>query len=171
MHLQEKNFDSFTNGSDSMNTEEMIAFLEHLDSCNFCLEQMLQSEEQQESITAPLYLKEQILKKTSSLDVQTAKAISATSYKMQLLYCGLRTGIGVIAALFLLFFIGQTDFSALQPSLAVQTEVSGDVPDHREYPSHLYRFSQTLNNGISDSSRKLTDYLNDFSNKILNGGK
>ncbi len=166
MHFQDKDFDSFENNT--MSTEEMITFLEHLDNCSFCLEQMLHNEEQMESIPAPVYLKEQILHKTFSPNIQASKAVSSTSYKMQMLYCGLRTGIGVIAALFLLFFIGQTDFSAIQPRLSTQTEAPRKISDRHE---HLYHFSQGLSDGISDGSRKLTNYLNDFSNKLLNGGK
>ena len=54
MHFQDKDFDSFENNT--MSTEEMITFLEHLDNCSFCLEQMLHNEEQMESIPAPVYL-------------------------------------------------------------------------------------------------------------------
>ena len=40
MHIEEDSIKNFS-GHDSMDTEEMIAFLEHLDQCDFCLSKML----------------------------------------------------------------------------------------------------------------------------------
>ena len=43
MHIQETSLKKFTD-SDAVTTEEMIDFLEHLDQCDFCLEQMIEEE-------------------------------------------------------------------------------------------------------------------------------
>ena len=40
MHISEKEKQNFRDGN--MTTEDTIAFLEHLDSCDFCLEQLVQ---------------------------------------------------------------------------------------------------------------------------------
>ena len=41
MHVREKSLNKITD-SDTVSTEEMIAFLEHLDQCDFCLDQMIE---------------------------------------------------------------------------------------------------------------------------------
>lgn len=169
MHIQDKSLKAFEDNT--MDTDEMIAFLEHLDSCDFCLEEMLCREQQTPDITTPAYLKEQILDKAASTEVQAYKAVSTASYQMQRFYHGLRTATGIIAALFLLFTIGQMDFTEIQPHLVVQKEVQR-IPDSRtEYKSYLYDFSMELSNGLSDGSRKMSDYLSKLSNKLINGGK
>lgn len=58
MHIDNRDWQSFQ--ENTMNTQDMIAFLEHLDKCDFCLEQMLQQENNMDSPT-PGYLKEQIM--------------------------------------------------------------------------------------------------------------
>ena len=78
----------------------MIAFLEHLDQCDFCLDQMIEEEIRNTDQPAPDYLAEQILNRAAAPDVQAAKAVRTTSRKMQLFYYGLRTATGMIAALF-----------------------------------------------------------------------
>lgn len=169
MHIQDNDLKAFT--ENTMDTDEMIAFLEHLDNCDFCLEEMLCREQQLPDIATPAYLKEQILDKAASTEVQASKAVSTASYRMQRFYHGLRTATGIIAALFLLFTIGQMDFAEIQPHLVIQREVQR-IPDNRmEYKSYLYDFSMELSNGLSDGSRKMTDYLSKLSNKLINGGK
>ena len=64
MHIEEDSIKNFS-GHDSMDTEEMIAFLEHLDQCDFCLSKMLEEESLNSEISAPDYLTEQILQRGS----------------------------------------------------------------------------------------------------------
>lgn len=90
MHVQDKTLEKFSD-NDKMNTEEMIAFLEHLDQCDFCLEQMIENESRTREVSAPDYLSEQILQRASAPDIQAARAVRRTSRKMQLFYYGLRT--------------------------------------------------------------------------------
>mgnify|MGYP000526682474 CR=1 FL=1 len=110
MHVREKSLNKITD-SNTVSTEEMIAFLEHLDQCDFCLDQMIEEEIRNTDQPAPDYLAEQILNRAAAPDVQAAKAVRTTSRKMQLFYYGLRTATGMIAALFLLFVIQQADLS------------------------------------------------------------
>lgn len=60
MHIPQDKLQKFQDGA--MNTDEMIHFLEHIDQCDFCLEQLLQDEETS-SEHAPAYLQDKILKK------------------------------------------------------------------------------------------------------------
>ena len=58
MHIPQDELQKFQDGT--MNTDEMIHFLEHIDQCDFCLEQLLQDEETS-SEHAPAYLQDKIL--------------------------------------------------------------------------------------------------------------
>ena len=42
MHINKKDLIEFDNGN--MNTQEVIEFLSHLDHCDFCLDQMMEQE-------------------------------------------------------------------------------------------------------------------------------
>lgn len=169
MHIQETSLKKFTD-SDAVTTEEMIDFLEHLDQCDFCLEQMIEEEIQNTCQPAPDYLAEQILNRAAAPDVQAAKAVRTTSRKMQLFYYGLRTATGVIAALFLLFVIQQADFSTFSRVSMPEFDKSAVYTEDSAHPETLSRLSQNISTGLSHSSDKLSDYMRNFSNKILNGG-
>lgn len=85
-----------------MNTDEMIHFLEHMEQCDFCLDELLQNEDAA-SEYAPSYLQDEILKKAASPEVQASRKIHETAYWMKLLCAGLRTAVGMGVALIMLF--------------------------------------------------------------------
>ncbi|MDO4273799.1 MAG: hypothetical protein Q4D16_09020 [Eubacteriales bacterium] len=167
MHIDKNDFKNFQ--GNAMDTQDMIAFLEHLDQCSFCLDQFIHEEEETCSLTTPVYLKEQILAKATSPEVKAAKSASDTSRRMQLFYYSLRTAAGVVAALFLLFSVSQIDFTSIQATPSVQTEAH--QPSARPGSSYVSDFTQGIGKGISDGAKRFTNYLSDFSNKIVNGGK
>lgn len=168
MHISQDEIKKFQD--DSMSIEEMIAFLEHMDDCDYCLEQVLNYEKDSD-IQAPAYMKEQILTKAATPIVQTGKTLTTASYRMQLFCCGLKTAAGVLMALFLLFSVSEVDFASIAPESGIFTEFPEmpSLPEKRS--SHLYDFSQNLNQGLTEGSKTLNNYLNVFSNKIINGGK
>lgn len=169
MHIDDENLEKFENNA--MNTEDMVAFLEHLDTCDFCLQQFIKNTEQAGSkLTTPVYLKEQILAKAKSPGVKAAKTTAATSRRMQLFYYSLRTAAGVVAALLLLFTIGQMDFESLRSQTVTTAETQWE-PQRSPSRNRMYDFSRELGQGLSEGTGKVTDYLSEFSNKILNGGK
>ena len=100
MHIPSDELQKFRDGA--MNTDEMIHFLEHMEQCDFCLEQMIQDEETS-SEHAPAYLQDEILKKAASPEIQTSRKIHETAYWMKLLCTGLRTAVGMGVALIMLF--------------------------------------------------------------------
>ncbi len=169
MHIQNKTLENFSD-NDKIDTDEMIAFLEHLEQCDFCLEQMIQEESKASKTAAPDYLSEQILQRASAPDIQTARIVHNTSRKMQLFYYGLRTATGVIAALFLLFTIQRIDFRSLRTfSYSKAQEYSADTQP--EHPSaNISRFTKHMNSGFSQKFNAGFDYIEDFSNKLFNGG-
>ena len=149
----------------------MIAFLEHLDQCDFCLDQMIEEEIRNTDQPAPDYLAEQILNRATAPDVQAAKAVRTTSRKMQLFYYGLRTATGMIAALFLLFVIQQADLSTFFRSF--YSGIRQICHPHRSQrpPGNTFTAGHRIFLAeLSRSSDKLTGYIRNFSNKILNGG-
>ena len=80
MHINKKDLIEFDNGN--MNTQEVIEFLSHLDHCDFCLDQMMEQEDNSTD-TAPSYLMEQILDKADSGEVQLARAANQASRKIR----------------------------------------------------------------------------------------
>ena len=134
MHIQKKSMDIFEQ-NDKMSTSEMIAFLEHLEQCDFCLEQMLEGEENSApTATAPAYLREEILEKAASFDAQPSKIIRTASRRTQLFHYRLRTAAGVAAALVLLFLSGHVDFTPPRPVPAEQ------ISDYlRSFPNKIFK--------------------------------
>ena len=164
MHIDKNDLIEFDNGT--MNEQELIEFLSHLNHCDSCLDQMIE-QENHSPVTAPSYLAEQIMDKAISSEVQFARAANKASRKVQLLRYGLQTAAGVAAALLLLFSIPDIDFSELRSNYSsVQSERT--VPEHN---SQLYDFSRGINQSICDGTSSLVQYISDFSSKIMNGGK
>ena len=164
MHIDNEDLIKFENGN--MTENEMIKFLTHLDHCDFCLNQIMQ----QESVSpdaAPAYLADQILQKADSTEIQLARAANKVSRKMQLLRYSLQTAAGVAAALFLLFSVPEIDFSSAKPSYQSQTE--HPAPDRES--NRLYNFTRDIGEAIGCGTDSVAQYLNNFSSKLMNGGK
>lgn len=164
MHIPENELEKFQNGT--MNTDEMIHFLEHMDQCDFCLEQMIQ-DEKTASEQAPSYLQEEILKKASSPEVKVSRKIHETTYGMKLFCAGLRTAVGMGVALAMLFSVSQADFTTLQTSRNAPSKISSSF----DFGSDLNHFSDQISSRLSSHSQKISDNLEKFTNKIINGGK
>ena len=164
MHIPQDELQKFQDGT--MNTGEMIYFLEHIDQCDFCLEQLLQDEETS-SEHAPAYLQDKILKKAASPEVQTSRKIHETAYWMKLLCTGLRTAVGMGVALIMLFSVSQTDFTALHTSPETKAKISSSL----DIGFNLSQLSRKVGSQLSENPQNISDNLSDLTNKIINGGK
>lgn len=164
MHIPQDELQKFQNGT--MNTEEMIHFLEHMEQCDFCLEQLIQDEESV-SEHAPSYLQDEILKKAASPEIQTSRKIHETAYWMKLFCAGLRTAVGMGVALIMLFSVSQTDLTTLHPSQETRIKISSSF----NIGSGLNWISGQVGSHLYEHSHKISDNLNDLTNKIINGGK
>ena len=164
MHINKKDLIEFDNGN--MNTQEVIEFLSHLDHCDFCLDQMME-QENNSTDTAPSYLMEQILDKADSGEVQLARAANQASRKIRLLHYSLQPAAGVIVALLLLFSIPTLDFPSLPQDTSSQIDQT--LPEHED--SRLYQFTRELGQNIGDGTSSFIKSISDFSSKLLNGGK
>ena len=164
MHISQNELQKFQDGT--MNTDEMIHFLEHMEQCDFCLEQLIQDEETS-SEHAPAYLQDEILKKAASPEVQTSRKIHETAYWMKLLCAGLRTAVGMGVALIMLFSVSQTEFTVLHPSPETNVKISSSL----DIGSGLNQLSREVGSQLSEHSQKISNNLNELTNKIINGGK
>lgn len=84
MHIPQDELQKFQSGT--MDTEEMIHFLEHMEQCDFCLDQLLQ-EEETASAPAPSYLQGRNYEKASSPEVtasrKSAKPLTGSGFSVQ----------------------------------------------------------------------------------------
>ena len=149
MHINSNDLNNFQN--EEMNTDEIIAFLEHMKHCDYCLNQ-LADEYTDHASSAP--------------DIQIQKTAANATYKMRFFYEGLRTVVGVVLALVMLFSLGQMDF--VSPQLPQSTAKSSET--RREIRTSLRNFSNGITDGISDAPQKVVNYINSISNTITNGG-
>lgn len=147
MHIPQDELQKFQDGT--MNTDEMIHFLEHMEQCDFCLDELLQNED------------------AASPEVQASRKIHETAYWMKLLCAGLRTAVGMGVALIMLFSVSQTDFTALHPSPETKVKISSSL----DIGSGLNQLSMQVGSQLSEHSQKISNNLNDLTNKIINGGK
>ena len=164
MHINNNDLEKFQN--DVMNTDEMISFLEHLDQCDYCLEQLIEHSEQDTQTVAPAYMKETIMKRATAPDTRARKAAVDTTHKMRIFYEGLRTVVGVALALVMLLSLGQANFFTPQvPKSATEATAA-----RQEARSSLRSFSNSLTDGLCSGSQKLAEYISNLSNTITNGG-
>ena len=137
MHINSNDLNNFQN--EEMNTDEIIAFLEHMNHCDYCLNQLV-DEYTDHASSAPAYLKGTIMERVTAPDIQIQKTAADATYKMRFFYEGLRTVVGVVLALVMLFSLGQMDF--VSPQLPQSTAKSSET--RREIRTSLRNFS----NGI-----------------------
>lgn len=164
MHINNNDLHNFEN--DVMNTNDMIAFLEHIDQCDFCLEQLIEHQTHETENIAPVYMKDAIMKRATAPNTQVQKVTLETTHKMKLFYEGLRTVVGVALALIMLFSLGQAElFSPQAPKSTAQTTAA-----RQEAKTSFHNFSSGITDGLSDGSQKIVDCINSISNTISNGG-
>ena len=164
MHINDNDLNDFQRGT--MNTNETILFLEHLNQCDYCLEQLIEQSEQETQIAAPADMKETILKRAAAPVIQFQKTAVDTTHKMRLFYEGLRTVVGVTLALVMLFGLGQADFLTSQTPKSATESVAARQKARDSFRS----FSEDFTDGLCNGPQKLADYINTLSNTITNGG-
>ena len=163
MHINNNDLSTFQN--EEMNTDELIAFLEHLDTCDYCLEQLM-NDQQIASAAAPAYMKETIMNRAAAPDTLVQKTAVDATHKMHLFYEGLRTVVGVVLALVMLFSLGQINW--MSPQIPQSAAKSAEA--RRESRTSFRNFSDGIADGLTDGSQKVVDSINSISNTITNGG-
>ena len=167
MHINDRELEQFHDNK--LNTATTMNFLEHLEHCDHCLDQIIQ--ETEAGLTyAPGYLEKQILQKASSLEIQTEKSVRETSRRMLRFWEGVRTAIGMAAALLLLFGISQPNWSSLitkrTPTALESTTSCRNSTSGRE----LQAFTNELNEQLYNKADNIGNFLSSISSKTINGG-
>lgn len=148
MHIQDEEFNKFHEGV--MEPERIVYILEHTKNCDYCAERLMNMNSD-EMLVTPTYLKDKMIKRTQMLDVKAEVQIKATSKNIQLLLYGLKTTAAVLGALLILFSVGHINTSNYIETL--DTNITSSWCDK------LY-----------DKSNNVVDMMNEYSNKIINGG-
>lgn len=152
-HITKERFDNWQQGK--LNSIQEQEFLKHTGTCTFCAEKFGNWMEEELAMEPPLYLQEEISKRTRQLDVQTALKVKQTSKKVQLFMYSLRVGLAVIASIFLLMVTANVqrtnvEFPVGQPSWKENDESSVGLIDK-------------LNQG----SNSVTNTLNEMTNGLF----
>lgn len=112
-HITKEIFDCWQQGK--LNRKQEEEFLAHVGKCTFCAEQFAAFMEENLA-EPPVYLEEEIVRRTKQLDVQAAIKVKQTSKQMQLMMYSLRVGLGVAASIFLLTITGSVQKTDLNVS-------------------------------------------------------
>lgn len=144
--------DLFTFKHNLMNPQEMKLFLEHISSCLYCSEQFADCMVD-ETITAPMDLKANILKATRRPNIQITTKIKETSKRMQLLLYSLKVGTATIGALILLLLtINSSNHSTVWDS---QKDIPTNEKNTVSLTSTIRKNVNHLNNNILDFSNTI----------------
>lgn len=126
--------------------------LEHLVSCDFCVEQFADYIEAQELLAAPRYLKEDILKRSHQFEVQIVAKSNQVSKKLELFYYTLKVGFAAVFAI---------AFLAIAPSLtspAFPTPIAYGPVSQSQEPRPFSR--------LFDGALRITDKLSDLAGQL-----
>lgn len=148
MHLSDKQLIRFH--QNRMDVDEMLPFLEHIGQCTHCAGRLSSLDDPH--MIAPSYLKEEIVERSSQLDIQTSLQIKRVSKNMQLFYYSLRTAAAMAVALFLLFAVNQASFQSGPPQFTPPKAPSLATSE------------------LSSTGKQVLNTLNDFTSKLLYGG-
>jgi len=145
MHTEKDQLSSFH--QEQMERDDIKAFLEHITECDDCMERMIAHEEKN-SIPAPVYLKEQIIKRSQMPDMIVVKQVQKTSKQLQLFLFGCKTAAAVVGALLLLFTVTRFDEVGI---------MQGDQ-------------LSVLAAGMEQQGDRAAQWFDEYSNWMINGG-
>lgn len=154
-HISEEMWDALQ--TDSIGQKDFVNILQHTCTCTGCAQRLAQSMETEDNIRhqPPTYLKDEIIKRTRQLNIQTAVTVKRTSRQIQLMIYSLKVGMAVVVSVLILGFtsnLQDIQFSQLERPKRVERE-------------------ESVTDKMSGAMNGITDILNDFSNHILKGGK
>lgn len=115
--------------------------LEHLLSCEFCLEQFADRIEAGQMLTAPRNMKAAILERSQKPDVQVIAKSNHASKRLQLFYYSLKVSFAAACALGLLIWSPQLPIIQRTPP----TFIEEDFSFSDQFFQHTRNFSDTIN--------------------------
>lgn len=148
-HITKEMFDCWQQGT--LESSQEALFLEHIEICTFCAEKFGTWMEKS-LMEPPAYLKEEVLKRTRQLDIQTAVKVKQTSKRMRLMMYSLKVGFAVAASIFL-----------LTVTTGVQ-KMNMEVPEQFPRTEHQ---EDGLIDKLNRGSSAVTDTLNQMANSLF----
>ncbi|WP_099468513.1 anti-sigma factor [Konateibacter massiliensis] len=149
MHIEDDKIRKFHRGE--LNAEEIMNVLEHTDTCSFCADKLMSAEEE-EQIEAPAYLKDNLMERIKMPDIKIKEQIKITSKKTELFFYSLKTTAAVVMALLLLASVSHINAAGI-------LDYNRNVAPSASVGTQLF-----------DKSNEAANLINDFSNRIINGG-
>lgn len=145
-HITKEMFQNWQRGK--MSSQEEEEFLSHTGICTFCAEQFGNWMED-DLMEPPAYLKEEIVKRTRQIDVQTVVKVKRTTKRMQLMLYSLKVGFAVVASIFLLTIT--TNFQNMKSvKLQSQQKQTESVERKESITDKLNQGSSFVNDALND---------------------
>lgn len=145
-HITKEMFQNWQRGK--MSSQEEEEFLSHTGICTFCAEQFGNWMED-DLLEPPAYLKEEIVKRTRQIDVQTVVKVKCTTKRMQLMLYSLKVGFAVVASIFLLTIT--TNFQNMKSvKLQSQQKQTESVEREESITDKLNQGSSLVNDALND---------------------
>ena len=141
-HVNEKLLEQWAAGE--LSPAEEQSFLAHAGVCDYCAE-LLGEFLEQDLVEPPAYLKDEILEKSRSIEIRTARTIRQTSRQMRLFFYSLKVGLALAVSLFVLFVIPQ----------------DGNIKNRQE-PHLLDTTKRTLTEKLQAGSDQVSEFLEEF---------
>ncbi|MDD3140342.1 MAG: hypothetical protein PHX08_15410 [Lachnospiraceae bacterium] len=127
------------------------------------LEKFIKSVEEDELLTAPRYLKSNILRESQKTSVQIAQKSTHISVKMELLLYGLKVSAAVMGAIFLLGVVNMNQ-NLVKPNVYVEEASKTMEEGNRNSRERVDHIAEKLN----EKSNRISSKLNEFSDKLIN---
>lgn len=145
-HITKEMFQNWQRGK--MSSQEEEEFLSHTGICTFCAEQFGNWMENA-LLEPPAYLKEEIIKRTKQIDVQTVVKVRRTTKRMQLMVYSVKVGFAVAASIFLLTIT--TNFQNTKSvKLQGQQKQTESVERGESITDKLNQGSSLVNDALND---------------------
>ena len=174
-HITEEMWIALRQGT--LDDDEYMQILEHTCDCTWCAGRLAEIMEPADFGTddttgipaalPPAYLSEQILDRTRQLDVQATVNIHKTSKKLQLLLYGLKVGTAVAFSILILGLTANLqNMGGAQQENSIGMQRPGVIQENTEP-----RQEDSLLDKVNEAANGVTRQMNEFANRILNGGK
>lgn len=113
-HLSEEQLEAFMSGK--VSAEEKGQMYTHIKTCDYCAE-LLAACLEEDLLSPPAYLQEEILEKSRSIEIQTVRTIRQTSRQTRLFFYSLKVGFALAVSLLLLFVFPQTESASVRQEM------------------------------------------------------
>jgi len=132
---------------------------------------LIQSIETDQMLTAPKYLKENIIKESQKTGVQIAQKTTKFSVKVELLLYGLKISAAVVGAIFLLGVIDLNQSMVNPGQYVTQSHETQSYKTVEESTKASNERANKIAKHLNQKSNAVSSRLNEFSNNLIGGNK